>query len=52
MAARHAVTLPAVNFEVYGKALLGRTDRDHPAHLSQQRLELCPYTDRHGKPHQ
>jgi alkylation response protein AidB-like acyl-CoA dehydrogenase len=27
VAARHAVTLPAVNLEVYGKALLGRTDQ-------------------------
>jgi alkylation response protein AidB-like acyl-CoA dehydrogenase len=30
VAARHAVTLPAVNFEVYGKALLGRTDQITP----------------------
>jgi hypothetical protein len=27
VAARHAVTLPMVNFEVYGKALLGRQDQ-------------------------
>ena len=27
VAARHAVTLPAVNFEIYGKALLGRNDQ-------------------------
>jgi len=27
VAARHAVTLPAVNFEIYGKALLGRSDQ-------------------------
>jgi alkylation response protein AidB-like acyl-CoA dehydrogenase len=27
VAARHAVTLPAVNLEIYGKALLGRTDQ-------------------------
>ncbi|WTW99350.1 acyl-CoA dehydrogenase family protein [Streptomycetaceae bacterium NBC_01309] len=27
VAARHAVTLPAVNYEVYGKALLGRDDQ-------------------------
>src|ERR1700733_9677896 len=27
VAARHALTLPAVNLEVYGKALLGRTDQ-------------------------
>jgi alkylation response protein AidB-like acyl-CoA dehydrogenase len=31
VAARHAVTLPAVNFEIYGKALLGRSD--HITHL-------------------
>jgi alkylation response protein AidB-like acyl-CoA dehydrogenase len=30
VAARHAVTLPAVNFEIYGKALLGRTDQITP----------------------
>jgi hypothetical protein len=28
--ARHAVTLPAVNYEVYGKALLGRDDQITP----------------------
>ncbi|WCT05747.1 acyl-CoA dehydrogenase family protein [Rhodococcus qingshengii] len=27
VAARHAVTLPEVNFEIYGKALLGRSDQ-------------------------
>jgi alkylation response protein AidB-like acyl-CoA dehydrogenase len=27
VAARHAVTLPAVNLEIYGKALLGRSDQ-------------------------
>ena len=27
VAARHAVTLPVVNFEIYGKALLGRQDQ-------------------------
>ncbi|HEX4094723.1 MAG TPA: oxidoreductase [Trebonia sp.] len=27
VAARHAMTLPMVNFEIYGKALLGRTDQ-------------------------
>jgi alkylation response protein AidB-like acyl-CoA dehydrogenase len=27
IAARHALTLPAVNFEIYGKALLGRQDQ-------------------------
>lgn len=30
VAARHAVTLPAVNYEVYGKALLGRDDQITP----------------------
>ncbi|HEY0938292.1 MAG TPA: acyl-CoA dehydrogenase family protein [Trebonia sp.] len=30
VAARHAVTLPAVNYEVYGKALLGREDQITP----------------------
>jgi hypothetical protein len=27
---RHAVTLPAVSYEVYGKALLGRDDQITP----------------------
>ncbi|AHH19786.1 putative oxidoreductase [Nocardia nova SH22a] len=30
VAARHAVTLPAVNYEIYGKALLGRDDQITP----------------------
>ncbi|HEV2638219.1 MAG TPA: acyl-CoA dehydrogenase family protein [Actinocrinis sp.] len=30
VAARHAVTLPAVSYEVYGKALLGRDDQVTP----------------------
>jgi alkylation response protein AidB-like acyl-CoA dehydrogenase len=30
VAARHAVTLPAVNYEIYGKALLGRGDQITP----------------------
>jgi alkylation response protein AidB-like acyl-CoA dehydrogenase len=30
VAARHAVTPPPVNFEIYGKALLGRTDQMTP----------------------
>jgi alkylation response protein AidB-like acyl-CoA dehydrogenase len=30
VAARHAVTLPAVSYEVYGKALLGRDDQITP----------------------
>ncbi|MBV9793718.1 MAG: acyl-CoA dehydrogenase family protein [Actinobacteria bacterium] len=30
VAARHAVTLPAVDYEVYGKALLGRDDQITP----------------------
>ena len=30
VAARHAVVLPAVNYEVYGKALLGRDDQITP----------------------
>ncbi len=30
VAARHAIALPAVNFEVYGKALLGRDDQITP----------------------
>jgi len=30
VAARHAVTLPAVDYEVYGKALLGRADQITP----------------------
>jgi alkylation response protein AidB-like acyl-CoA dehydrogenase len=30
VAARHAVILPAVNYEVYGKALLGRDDQITP----------------------
>jgi alkylation response protein AidB-like acyl-CoA dehydrogenase len=30
IAARHAITLPAVNHEVYGKALLGRDDQITP----------------------
>lgn len=30
VAARHAVTLPAVNYEVYGNALLGREDQITP----------------------
>jgi alkylation response protein AidB-like acyl-CoA dehydrogenase len=30
VAARHAVVLPAVNYEVYGKALLGREDQITP----------------------
>ena len=27
VAARHAVALPMVNYEIYGKALLGRPDQ-------------------------
>jgi alkylation response protein AidB-like acyl-CoA dehydrogenase len=30
VAARHAVTLPAVNYEIYGKALLDRDDQITP----------------------
>lgn len=30
VAARHAVTLPAINYEIYGKALLGRDDQVTP----------------------
>jgi hypothetical protein len=30
VAARHAVVLPAVSYEVYGKALLGREDHITP----------------------
>ena len=30
VAARHAVTLPTVNYEIYGKALLGRDDQITP----------------------
>lgn len=30
VAARHAVTMPAVNYEIYGKALLGRDDQITP----------------------
>jgi alkylation response protein AidB-like acyl-CoA dehydrogenase len=30
VAARHAVILPIVNYEIYGKALLGRTDQITP----------------------
>jgi alkylation response protein AidB-like acyl-CoA dehydrogenase len=30
VAARHAVTLPAVNYEIYGKSLLGREDQITP----------------------
>ena len=30
VAARHAVTLPAINYEVYGQALLGRDDQITP----------------------
>ncbi|MGW6277008.1 acyl-CoA dehydrogenase family protein [Kribbella sp. NPDC055071] len=30
VAARHALTIPAVNYEIYGKALLGRQDQISP----------------------